>query len=66
MLAATIIGHDAMFTLFSVLALCFTVFEGWGRGWKGFLLVNSHAELVLIGCTAWFDNKRRHLPTWFC
>ncbi len=40
----------------TVLAPFFTVtiiFEGRGRGWKGFLLVNSHAELLLIGCTAW-------------
>jgi hypothetical protein len=30
----------------------------------GFLLVNNHAEYMLIDFTAWFDNKRRHLPTW--
>jgi hypothetical protein len=27
-------------------------------------LAKYHAELLLIGSMAWFDNKRRHLPTW--
>jgi hypothetical protein len=26
-------------------------------------LAKYHTELLLIGCTAWFDNKRRHFTT---
>ncbi len=55
-LAAQIMGHDAMFTLFGVYSfgIFFTVtiaFEGWekGKGREGFLLTNNQAELLLIG-----------------
>jgi hypothetical protein len=66
MLAAPIMGHDVIFKLFVV--YCFdALFHSykkllgrWGR--EGFLLAKYYAELLLIGCMAWFDNKRRHLP----
>jgi hypothetical protein len=56
MLAAPIMGHDVIFTLFDVAfwRIFFTVIQ-WGR--EGFLLDKYHVELLLIGCTAWFDNK---------
>jgi hypothetical protein len=42
------------------------IFEGRGRGEgrEGFLLVNNLAELMMMGCKAWFESKRRYLPTW--
>jgi hypothetical protein len=38
--------------------------KGKGIG-KGRLPIGQyHAELLLMGCMAWFDNKRRHFLTW--
>jgi hypothetical protein len=34
----------------------------WGK--ESFLLAKYHEELLLIGCTARFDNKGRHFSTW--
>jgi hypothetical protein len=48
MLVASIRGHDVIFTLFGVYS--FAAF--------------TVTELMLIGYMVWFDNKRRHLPTW--
>jgi hypothetical protein len=56
MLAAPIMGHDVLFTLFDVYS--FGAF--FHSNTEGFLW----EELLLISCAAWFDTKRRHLPTW--
>ncbi len=48
--------------IFWQLQITFAGVGGWGRG--GFLLAKYYAELLLIGCMAWFDYKRRHLPIW--
>jgi hypothetical protein len=42
----------------------YKVRKGKGMG-KGRLPIGQyHAELLLMGCMAWFDNKRRHFLTW--
>jgi hypothetical protein len=52
----TVLAH------FSQLQITFEGVGGWGR--EGFLLAKYYEELLLIGCMAWIDNKRQHLPTW--
>jgi hypothetical protein len=61
MLAAPRMDHDVIFTLFLVYSKGGL---GWGWGREGFLLAKYYEELLLIGCMAWIDNKRQHLPTW--
>ncbi len=34
-----------------------------GGGREGFLLAKYHAELLLIGCMAWFDIKKLKTTT---
>ncbi len=72
MSTALIMGLDVMATLFGVYTFgaFFTVTitfevrrvrggEGNSSYWPS-IMQNS----FLIGCTAWFDNKREHLPAW--
>ncbi len=52
MSAAPIIGHDAMFSVYSFGTFfhCYNNFRKEEGGREGFLLFNNHAELLLNGC----------------
>ncbi len=72
MLAAPIMGHDIIFTLcgmysfsafFSQLQTSFKGREGVGIERKTSYWPSIIQELLMIGCLAWFDNKKRYLPT---